>query len=72
MVKYMDVNEAAEKFGVTKATISQWCLEGKIQGAVQEFRGQPWHIPVDAVRPQRRSHSRKAVIMRRRQQQDKN
>lgn len=71
MVKYMDVNEAAEKFGVTKATISQWCLEGKLKGAVQEVRGKPWCIPVDAVRPKRRSHSRKAVIMRRQQQQDK-
>ena len=70
MVKYMDVSEAAEKFGVTKATISQWCLEGKIQGAVQEFRGKPWYIPVDAVRPKRRSHSRAAVNMRRRQLQE--
>ena len=69
MVKYMDVNEAAKKFGVTKATISRWCLEGKLKGAIQEFQGKPWRIPLDATRPQRLSCSREAVLMRRRKLQ---
>ena len=43
--------EVAEKFGVTQATVSKWCREGKIPDCNQDRKGSPWHIPKDAVPP---------------------
>ena len=43
--------EAASMWGVTQATVSKWCREGKIEGAEQDFKGSPWRIPKDSKRP---------------------
>ena len=43
--------EFAEKYGVTQATVSKWCREGKIPNCNQDGKGSPWHIPKDAVPP---------------------
>ena len=43
--------EASLKWGVSQATISKWCREGKIKGAEQDAKGSPWRIPKDAERP---------------------
>lgn len=34
MKEYFTVNEAAEKFGVTRQTIDNWCRSGKIKYCV--------------------------------------
>ena len=45
MSEAIGTREFAEKFGVTLATVSTWCREGK------DRKGSPWHIPKDAVPP---------------------
>lgn len=47
----MGTREFAEKYGVTQATVSKWCREGKIPNCNQDGKGSPWHIPKDAVPP---------------------
>ena len=42
---------AAERWGVSPATVQRWCREGKIPGAVQDAPRRPWHIPGDAGKP---------------------
>lgn len=43
----------AEKFGCSQETVAKWCREKKIDGATQDKKGSPWHIPEDAVPPER-------------------
>lgn len=47
----MGTKEAATKWGVKQSTVSRWCREGKIDGAEQDAKGSPWHIPKDAKKP---------------------
>lgn len=37
--------EAAERLGLKQATVAKMCREGKIDGAEQDSKGSPWHIP---------------------------
>ena len=46
--------EAAKKWGVSQVTVQKWCREGKIEGATQDKKGSPWHIPKDAKSPNRK------------------
>lgn len=50
----MGTKEAARKFGVTQKTVEKWCREGKIEGATQDKKGSPWHIPKNAKAPGRK------------------
>ena len=47
----MGTKEAAKKWGVTQETVQKWCREGKIEGATQDKKGSPWHIPKNAKMP---------------------
>lgn len=48
----MGTKEAAEKWGVTQATVRKWCQEGKISPQpTQDKKGSTWHIQKDAVPP---------------------
>ena len=47
----MGTKEAAKKWGVTQETVQKWCREGKIEGATQDKKGSPWHIPKNAKIP---------------------
>lgn len=51
MSEAIGTREFAEKYGVTQATVSKWCREGKIRNCNQDGKGSPWHIPKDAVPP---------------------
>ena len=51
MSEAIGTREFAEKFGVTPATVSKWCREGKIPNCNQDGKESPWHIPKDAVPP---------------------
>lgn len=51
MSEAIGTREFAEKYGVTQATVSKWCREGKILNRNQDGKGSPWHIPKDAFRP---------------------
>ncbi|WP_027868871.1 helix-turn-helix domain-containing protein [Eubacterium sp. AB3007] len=43
--------EFAEIWGCKQATVAKWCREDKIEGANQDAKGSPWHIPKDAKPP---------------------
>ena len=55
----MGTKEAAEKFGVSQKTVEKWCREGKINGATQDRKGSPWHIPKNAKAPITERNKRK-------------
>ena len=56
MSEAIGTREFAEKFGVTPATVSKWCREGKIKGATQDKKGSPCHIPSDAANPKNKKY----------------
>ena len=46
----MGTKEAAEKWGVTQATVQKWCREGRIEPLpTQDKKGSPWHIQKNAT-----------------------
>ena len=45
MMATIGTKEAAERLGLKQATVSKMCREGKIEGAEQDRKGSPWHIP---------------------------
>jgi len=48
----MGTKEAAEKWGVSQATVQKWCREGKILPLpTQDKKGSPWHIEQNATYP---------------------
>ncbi len=47
----MGTKEAAEKWGVSQATVAKWCREGLIPTATHDGDGSPWHIPKDEKKP---------------------
>lgn len=47
----MGTKEASEKWGYKQETIQKWCRLGMINGADQDSKGSPWHIPKDAKCP---------------------
>lgn len=49
MQRYLSVCEAAEKWGVSRRRINQYCAEGRIPGA--QKIGKVWAIPFDAEKP---------------------
>lgn len=51
MVEFMGTFEASQLWGYSQSTITEWCREGKIPGAMQDFYGSSWHIPKDAECP---------------------
>ena len=55
----MGTKEAAKIFGVTQKTIEKWCREGKIEGATQDKKGSPWHIPKNAKKPVNKKENKK-------------
>ena len=51
MADSIGTKEAAKLWGVTQATVSKWCREGKIEGAEQDAKGSPWRIPKGTEKP---------------------
>lgn len=51
MAETMGTAEASKLWDYPQSTISEWCRKGKIEGASQDKRGSPWHIPKDAKCP---------------------
>ncbi len=50
----MGTKQAAEKWGVTQATVAKWCRNNKILGATQDKKGSTWHIPKNAKPPSKK------------------
>lgn len=51
MAETMGTAEASKLWGYPQNTISEWCRKGKIEGASQDKKGSPWHIPKNAKCP---------------------
>ena len=49
IMKYLSVQQVADKFGVTVRAVQKWAKEGKIDGAMRI--GKVWLIPENVVRP---------------------
>lgn len=49
----MGTREAARKWNVSQATVANWCRKKLIDGADQDKKGSPWHIPKDAEPPRK-------------------
>lgn len=49
----MGTREASLKWGYSQKTIQKWCSTGMIEGATQDKKGSPWHIPKDAKCPRK-------------------
>lgn len=47
----MGTREAAQRWGVSQQTVQNWCRNVQIDGATQDRKGSPWHIPQNAVAP---------------------
>lgn len=50
-MEFMGTKTAAEKWGYTQATISNWCRQGMIDNAEQDSKGRSWRIPINAKCP---------------------
>lgn len=49
MERYLSVQEAAGKWGVSKRRVNQYCVEGRVSGA--QRIGKAWAVPFDAEKP---------------------
>lgn len=45
--------EFAKKYGISQNQAAALCRKGEIPGANQDKYGSPWHIPKDAVLPEK-------------------
>ncbi len=48
-MKYISVGEAAEKWGITKRRVQEYCYSGRINGAIKI--GSVWTVPKQAEKP---------------------
>ncbi|MCQ2505761.1 MAG: Fic family protein [Lachnospiraceae bacterium] len=56
-MKYDSVAEIAEKWGISERSVRNYCLSGKVPGAVLD--GKIWKIPSNAVKPARKKREGK-------------
>lgn len=56
-MKYMNVVETAEKWGLEPRMVRNYCIEGRVPGAVQD--GDSWMIPEEATKPPRKQREGK-------------
>ena len=56
-MKYISVNEAAEKWGITPRVVRGYCEAERVPGVVRE--GRFWYIPDDAEKPARKQKESK-------------
>ena len=48
---YISVAQAAEKWELSERSVRNYCAQGRVDGAL--LTGKTWHIPADAVKPER-------------------
>lgn len=53
-MEYLSVQDVAKKWGVSDRMVRKYCEQGKIAGVF--ITGKTWNIPIDAVKPQRKSN----------------
>ena len=52
-IKYISVKETAKRWQISERSVRNYCLQGRIVGALLE--GKTWHIPSDAEKPHRKT-----------------
>ena len=52
-IKYLSVAETAKRWQMSERSVRNYCLQGRIVGALLE--GKTWHIPSDAEKPHRKT-----------------
>nr|WP_314995312.1 Fic family protein [uncultured Treponema sp.] len=52
-IKYISVEETAKRWQISERSVRNYCLQGRIVGALLE--GKTWHIPSDAEKPHRKT-----------------
>lgn len=58
-MKYIGVNEIAEKWNISERSVRNYCTNGRIPGAILD--GKTWKIPEDAIKPQRKKRTEKVT-----------
>ena len=62
MPEYVGTRKKSEEWGVPQSKISQWCRDGLIPGVVQDEKGCPWRIPVNACRPDAKKGGKAKIV----------
>ncbi len=52
-IKYISVEETAKRWQISERSVRNYCLQGRIVGALLE--GKTWYIPSDAEKPHRKT-----------------
>ena len=52
-IKYISVKESAKRWQISERSVRNYCLQGRIVGALLE--GKTWNIPSDAEKPHRKT-----------------
>ena len=59
-MKYISVNEFAEKYSISERTARNYCTTGKIEGAF--LTGKTWNIPENAKPPLRKETKKRFLL----------
>ena len=51
-VKYISVEETAQKWQISERSVRNYCAQGRVEGALLE--GKTWKIPITAQKPDRK------------------
>ena len=54
---YLNVRETAAKWGISERSVRNYCLQGRIPGAILDDK--VWKIPENAIKPQRKKRDEK-------------
>ena len=46
---YIGTAEAAKRLGISQDKVAKMCRQGKFEGAEQDRKGCPWHIPEKTI-----------------------
>lgn len=56
-MKYMNISEVSQKWGISERSVRNYCANGKIPGAI--LKGKTWQVPSNASKPIRKKRERK-------------
>ena len=59
-MKYLSVEETAQKWNISARSVRNYCAEGRVPDAVLE--GKTWRIPENAVKPARKNSASKVPL----------
>jgi hypothetical protein len=54
-MKYISVEKASEKWGISERSVRKYCADGRVIGAFLD--GKTWQIPMEAEKPVRKNRT---------------